>query len=287
MGVTIMGLDLNITIVGLGLIGGSYALALRELNPKKLYAVDIDEDTIKLGEERGIIDKGFLSPEIPLKESDLVIVCIYPKSIKKFIKDNMDNFKSGAVITDTVGIKKDFAQDINSILREDIDFIFGHPMAGREFTGLGYASKEIFKGANYIIIPTERNKKENIRLIENIAKDMGFKHIEKVSVEKHDEAIGFVSQLPHVIAVSLVNSDNLEIDTGKFTGDSYMDLTRIARINTKLWTELFIGNRKNLINHIERFEKNIADIKHALINEDTEALGNILNRASKKREEMS
>ncbi|PRR72865.1 prephenate dehydrogenase [Clostridium thermopalmarium] len=282
-----MGLDLNITIVGLGLIGGSYALALRELNPKKLYAVDIDEDTIKLGEERGIIDKGFLSPEIPLKESDLVIVCIYPKSIKKFIKDNMDNFKSGAVITDTVGIKKDFAQDINSILREDIDFIFGHPMAGREFTGLGYASKEIFKGANYIIIPTERNKKENIRLIENIAKDMGFKHIEKVSVEKHDEAIGFVSQLPHVIAVSLVNSDNLEVDTGKFTGDSYRDLTRIARINTKLWTELFIGNRKNLINHIERFEKNIADIKHALINEDTEALGNILNRASKKREEMS
>ncbi|KYH29541.1 prephenate dehydrogenase [Clostridium colicanis] len=282
-----MGLDLNITIVGLGLIGGSYALALRELNPKKLYAVDIDEDTIKLGEERGIIDKGFLSPEIPLKESDLVIVCIYPKSIKKFIKDNMDNFKSGAVITDTVGIKKDFAQDINSILREDIDFIFGHPMAGREFTGLGYASKEIFKGANYIIIPTERNKKENIRLIENIAKDMGFKHIEKVSVEKHDEVIGFVSQLPHVIAVSLVNSDNLEVDTGKFTGDSYRDLTRIARINTKLWTELFIGNRKNLINHIERFEKNIADIKHALINEDTEALGNILNRASKKREEMS
>lgn len=287
MGVTIMGLDLNITIVGLGLIGGSYALALRELNPKKLYAVDIDEDTIKLGEERGIIDKGFLSPEIPLKESDLVIVCIYPKSIKKFIKDNMDNFKSGAVITDTVGIKKDFAQDINSILREDIDFIFGHPMAGREFTGLGYASKEIFKGANYIIIPTERNKKENIRLIENIAKDMGFKHIEKVSVEKHDEVIGFVSQLPHVIAVSLVNSDNLEIDTGKFTGDSYMDLTRIARINTKLWTELFIGNKENLINHIEKFEKNIADIKHALINEDTEALGNILNRASKKREEMS
>jgi len=287
MGVTIMGLDLNITIVGLGLIGGSYALALRELNPKKLYAVDIDEDTIKLGEERGIIDKGFLSPEIPLKESDLVIVCIYPKSIKKFIKDNMDNFKSGAVITDTVGIKKDFAQDINSILREDIDFIFGHPMAGREFTGLGYASKEIFKGANYIITPTERNKEKNIRLIENIAKDMGFKHVEKISVEKHDEVIGFVSQLPHVIAVSLVNSDNLEIDTGKFTGDSYMDLTRIARINTKLWTELFIGNRKNLINHIERFEKNIADIKHALINEDTEALGNILNRASKKREEMS
>ncbi|MBE6043861.1 MAG: prephenate dehydrogenase [Clostridium thermopalmarium] len=282
-----MGLDLNITIVGLGLIGGSYALALRELNPKKLYAVDIDEDTIKLGEERGIIDKGFLSPEIPLKESDLVIVCIYPKSIKKFIKDNMDNFKSGAVITDTVGIKKDFAQDINSILREDIDFIFGHPMAGREFTGLGYASKEIFKGANYIITPTERNKEKNIRLIENIAKDMGFKHVEKISVEKHDEVIGFVSQLPHVIAVSLVNSDNLEIDTGKFTGDSYMDLTRIARINTKLWTELFIGNRKNLINHIERFEKNIADIKHALINEDTEALGNILNRASKKREEMS
>ncbi|QGU93982.1 prephenate dehydrogenase/arogenate dehydrogenase family protein [Clostridium bovifaecis] len=281
------GLDLNITIVGLGLIGGSYALALKELQPKKLYAVDKDEEAIKVGEEMGIIDKGFISPEIPLKESDLIIICIYPKDIKDFVKNNIDNFKLGSVITDVTGIKREFAEEINAGLRKDIDFVFGHPMAGREFTGVKYASKEIFKGANYIITPTERNKEESIKLIEDIAIGLGCKNVEKVTVEKHDEIIGFTSQLPHVIAVSLVNSDNLGVDVGKFTGDSYRDLTRIARINTKLWTELFMGNRENLINQIEEFEKNITDVKTALINKDMKSLSEILSKASKKREEMS
>lgn len=281
------GLDLSITIVGLGLIGGSYALALRELEPKKLYAVDKDEEAIRFGEKMGIIDKGFTSPEIPLKESDLVIICIYPKDIKEFVKNNIDNFKAGSVITDVTGIKKEFAEEISAVLRKDIDFVFGHPMAGREFTGVRYASKEIFKGANYIITPTERNKEESIKLIENVARRLGFKNVEKITIEKHDEVIGFASQLPHVIAVSLVNSDNLGVDVGKFTGDSYRDLTRIARINTKLWTELFMGNRENLINQIEEFEKNITDVKTALINKDMKSLSEILSKASKKREEMS
>lgn len=281
------GLDLNITIVGLGLMGGSYALALKKLKPKKIYAIDIDEEALSFGEKNGIIDKGFIDPEVPLKESDLVIICVYPKMIKDFIKNNIDNFKPGAVITDITGIKKEFAQEINSALREDIDFVFGHPMAGREFVGVKYASDKIFKGANYIIIPTDKNKEKSIELMENIARSIGFKNVERLSIEKHDEVIGFASQLPHVIAVSLVNSDNLDVDIGKFTGDSYRDLTRIARVNTKLWSELFMGNKDNLIAQIEEFEDNIADIKNALINNDTETLGKILNKARKKREEMS
>lgn len=281
------GLDLNITIVGLGLMGGSYALALKELKPKKIYAIDIDEDALSFGEKNGIIDKGFMDPEVPLKESDLVIICVYPNMIKDFIKNNIDNFKPGSIITDITGIKKEFVQEVNSILREDIDFVFGHPMAGREFVGIKYASEKIFKGANYIITPVERNKEQSIKLIENIARNIGFKNVERVSIEKHDEVIGFTSQLPHVIAVSLVNSCNLGVDIGKFTGDSYRDLTRIARINTKLWTELLMGNKDNLIGQIEEFEGNIADIKNALINDEAEALGEILNKARKKREEMS
>lgn len=281
------GLDLNITIVGLGLMGGSYALALRQLRPRKLYAIDIDEDALKLGENSGIIDKGFVDPEVPLKESDLVIICVYPKMIKDFIKNNINNFKSGAVITDITGIKNEFAQEISSVLREDIDFVFGHPMAGREFVGVKYASEKIFKGANYIIIPTDKNKEKSIELIENIARSIGFKNVERLSIEKHDEVIGFTSQLPHVMAVSLVNSDNLDVDIGKFTGDSYRDLTRIARINTKLWAELFMGNKDNLIAQIEEFQENMSNIKNALINDEAEILGQILDRARKKREEMS
>ncbi|KOA18878.1 prephenate dehydrogenase [Clostridium homopropionicum DSM 5847] len=279
--------DFKITIIGLGLIGGSYALALKELKPSKIYGVDISEESLRLGEAMEVIDKGYTDPKEPLMESDLVIMCVYPKLVKEFIKDNMDYFKMNAVITDVTGIKSQFVEEVNGLLREDIDFVFAHPMAGREFSGLKYASKEIFKGANFIITPTDRNKEQNIKLIENMAIKMGFKNIEKVKPEIHDKIIGFTSQLPHVIAVSLVNSDNSGLDTGKFTGDSYRDLTRIARINTKLWSELFLGNKENLINEINEFQQNIAELKNAIENEDIETLNKILSRASKKREEMS
>ncbi|KEH98980.1 prephenate dehydrogenase [Clostridium botulinum C/D str. BKT12695] len=279
-------IDFNVTIVGLGLMGGSYACALRELNPQKIYAVDKDEKALKLGEELGVIDKGFKDPKIPLSESDLVVICVYPKVIKEFIKDNINNFKKGAILTDVTGIKSDFVEEINKVLREDMDFVFGHPMAGREFSGVKYASKDIFKDANYIITPNDRNKRENIEFLENLVKKMGFSSVKKITPELHDKVIGFTSQLPHVIAVSLVNSDKLGIDTGKFTGDSYRDLTRIARINTKLWTELFIGNKKNLVNEIEEFQKNIQELKMTIIKNDVKGLCEILDTACKKREEM-
>lgn len=280
-------LDLNITVVGLGLIGGSYAMAIRELNPKKLYAVDIDEEAIQYAEKNGIIDKGYLKADIPLKESDLVIICLYPKLVKDFIKDNIKYFKNRAVITDVTGIKSEFIKEVNNILRDDLDFVFGHPMAGREQKGLKFASKEVFKGANYIITPTERNKEENIKFLEELIRKIGFRNVIRISPEKHDKIIGFTSQLPHVIAVSLVNSDKLGIDTGLYTGDSYRELTRIAQINSQLWTELFMGNKDNLIKEIEVFEENIARVKNAIINEEKSLLTELLEKASKKRKEMS
>ncbi len=279
-------LDLNITVVGLGLIGGSYAMAIRELNPKKLYAVDIDEEAILDAEKNGIIDKGYVNADIPLKESDLVIICLYPKLVKDFIKSNIEHFKNGAVITDVTGIKSGFIEEVNHILREDLDFIFGHPMAGREQKGLKFASKEVFNGANYIITPTERNKEENIKFLEELIRKIGFRNVVRISPEKHDKIIGFTSQLPHVIAVSLVNSDELGIDTGSYTGDSYKELTRIAQINSELWTELFMGNKDNLIKEIEVFEQNIAMVKNAIINEEKSLLTELLEKASKKRKEM-
>lgn len=279
-------LDLNITVVGLGLIGGSYAMAIRELNPKKLYAVDIDEEAILDAEKNGIIDKGYVNADIPLKESDLVIICLYPKLVKDFIKSNIEHFKNGAVITDVTGIKSGFIEEVNHILREDLDFIFGHPMAGREQKGLKFASKEVFNGANYIITPTERNKEENIKFLEELIRKIGFTNVVRISPEKHDKIIGFTSQLPHIIAVSLVNSDELGIDTGSYTGDSYKELTRIAQINSELWTELFMGNKDNLIKEIEVFEQNIAMVKNAIINEEKSLLTELLEKASKKRKEM-
>lgn len=277
--------DFNITIVGLGLIGGSFAMAIKELNPKNLWAIDVDEKAIKTAEEMNIIDKGYINPEIPLKKSDIVITCIYPNLTVKFIKDNMNNFKPGAIITDTAGIKEKLIEEIYSFIRDDVDFIGGHPMAGRESKGLGYATKDIFNNANYLITPTDKNKKQNIEKIEEIIRAIGFKNIVKIDSKEHDEIIAFTSHLPHIVASALVNSDSKN-DTKFFVAGGYKDATRVARINEELWSELIMDNYTNNLKQIEIFENSIANFKKAIMNNDRESLKALFRKGSKKREEL-
>lgn len=277
---------LNIVIVGLGLIGGSYAMALRELSPRQICAIDMDERVLDKALKMGVIDKGCKNGSGLLEEADLVIVALYPEETVEFIKDNVSSFKKGVVITDTCGIKIGVVEKINSFLPQDLDFIGGHPMAGKESKGLQAASKDIFKNANYIITPTERNKKENIKLVEKMARAIGCKNVVCVTSEEHDKIISFTSQLPHVIAVSLMNSNMIENNIGVFTGGSFKDATRVADINFILWSELFTLNSENLIDEIEKFEKSIKKIKKAIKLEDKHSLVNIFKDASVKRRKM-
>lgn len=277
--------DFNITIVGLGLIGGSFAMALKELNIKNLWAVDIDIDVIKTAEEMGIIDKGYTNPKIPLEKSDIVIICLYPNLVLDFIKENSDSFKSGAIITDTAGIKERLIEEVDLVLRKDLDFIGGHPMAGREYKGLEFASKEIFKGANYILTPTQKNSRKNVEKIELIIKEIGFRKIIKISPRKHDEIVAYTSQLPHIMATALINSDD-EYDTNSFIGGSFKDATRVAKINSDLWTELLINNGENVLAQIKSFEERLGDFKRAIIDNERDALKSLFEKGSIKREEL-
>ena len=275
---------MNICIIGLGLVGGTYALALRE-NPKinKITAIDIDQEAINKALELGIIDNGGTDSKDFLPEADLVIISLYPKLILDFIKDNLDNFKKSAIITDAAGVKKSIMDEVNKIPLE-ADFIFGHPMAGREKIGLQYADKNIFKNANYILTPNEKNKSENIATLKEIIYSMGFKNVSEITADAHDEIISFTSQLTHAIAVALVNSDNMKFDTNRFVGDSYRDLTRIAKINSKLWSELFLENKENLIHKIDAFQEKMEYIKNALLNDDADALEKEFQESTKRRE---
>mgnify|MGYP003590077956 FL=1 len=275
---------MNICIIGLGLVGGTYALALRE-NPKisKITAIDIDQEAINKALELGIIDNGGTDSKDFLPEADLVIISLYPKLILDFIKDNLYNFKKGAIITDAAGVKKSIMDEVNKIPLE-ADFIFGHPMAGREKIGLQYADKNIFKNANYILTPNEKNKSENIATLKEIIYSMGFKNVSEITADAHDEIISFTSQLTHAIAVALVNSDNMKFDTNRFVGDSYRDLTRIAKINSKLWSELFLENKENLIQKIDAFQEKMEYIKNALLNDDADALEKEFQESTKRRE---
>lgn len=278
--------DFNITIVGLGLIGGSFAMALKELNPKKIWAIDIDKDVLATAEKMNIIDKGYISPEIPLRDSDIVILAIYPQKTINFVKNNMKLFKTGAVITDTAGIKNDLLSEIMPVLREDLDFIGGHPMAGKEESGLKAATVDMFKHANYILTPIHGNKKKNINLVEGLAKGMGCKRVVHLTPVEHDDIIAYTSQLPHVIAVSLIDSNSSIVGVSKFVGESFKDITRVATINGELWPELLLYNKKNIINKIEDFENNIKEIKEAIINGDEAFLKKRFESATSKRKEL-
>lgn len=280
------GKNLKILIVGLGVIGGSYAMALKAAGYKEIYGIDIDLETIKKAKALGIIKEGYSKGKDIIKDMDLIVISLYPRLVKDFILENREYFKAGSLITDVTGVKELFVQKILDILPEDVDFIFGHPMAGREKKGIDYASKEVFKGANYLITLTEKNKKENIELLEKIIYDLGFKNIKYVSPSYHDKMIGFTSQLPHAIAVALINSDEEGRDTGKFIGDSYRDLTRIANINEDLWSELFFENKENLLEAINNFMYELNKIKRALLNDDEKLLKELFIKSSRRRERL-
>ncbi|WP_294348788.1 prephenate dehydrogenase [uncultured Clostridium sp.] len=277
---------MNIVIVGLGVVGGSFAMALKKAGYNDVYGIDVNEETLRKAKELKLIKDGATIGKDFLKNADLTIISIYPKLVVNFIKENKDFFKAGSVITDATGIKGMFIEEVVNIKPKDVDFVFGHPMAGREKKGIDFATDKVFQGANYIITPIKENKEENLNLIENIAKSIGFKRVRRISPDFHDEMIGYTSQLPHAMAVALVNSDKEDRDTGSFIGDSYRDLTRIANINEDLWSELFLGNKENLLKSINEFELQLDLIKKAIYEDDKEKLKEIFRKSTNRRENL-
>ncbi|SCH91616.1 MULTISPECIES: prephenate dehydrogenase [unclassified Romboutsia] len=277
---------MNIVIVGLGVIGGSFAMALKEAGYNDVYGIDINEQTIIKAKEMNIIKDGSTKGSNLIRHADLVIISIYPTLIKSFIEENKYNFKKGSIITDTTGIKGMFIDEVLKMLPKGVDFVFGHPMAGREKKGLDFASSSVFKGANYILINADHNNEENIEIVESLIYSIGFKNVKKVSASFHDEIISFTSQLPHAIAVALINSDEEGRDTGSFIGDSYRDLTRIANINEELWCELFMGNKDNFLNSMNKFLEEINKIKICVEKNDNQKLVEYFKKSSIRRQQL-
>lgn len=253
----------NILIVGLGLIGGSYAKALKRLG-YYISAIDKSSESIEYALKEKIIDEG--STEIDAKiisSADAVIFALYPDVFKKWIRDNQKYFKPGVLITDVTGVKACIVYDIQNILRNDAEFIAAHPMAGREVCGVKNSDDSIFRGANYIVTPTDKNTNKGIEWCKTLGRILGFAKISVLSPEEHDKIIGFVSQLTHVIAVSLMTCND-NTDLVSYTGDSFRDLTRIARINENMWSELFLLNKDVLLEQMDNFINEFETIKNML-----------------------
>ncbi|RNC29808.1 MAG: Prephenate dehydrogenase [Candidatus Dichloromethanomonas elyunquensis] len=276
---------LEITIVGLGLIGGSYASALRKMNPKKLWAIDIERDILDQAENRGIIDGGYIEGASVLKRSDLVIISVYPELTVRFIQENLDYFKPGSVLTDAAGIKKKVIDDIRKFIRKDLDFVGGHPLAGKECSGFANASSDIFMGANYIVTPVPENKRSSLLLVEKMIRGIGCREPILMNPEEHDQVIALTSQLPHLIAAALINSSEFE-NIGSLIGGSFKDATRVAKMNVTLWSELLLENKENILTQIKVFADNITRFQNALQKEDSTSLAELLEKANRGREKL-
>ncbi len=280
-----IGDKMNIGVVGIGLIGGSYAKALKKY-PYTIYGIDNSQETLDYALNNNIIDIGTSTPSEILKDLDVVFLCLYPNEAVKFVRDNINFFKRGAIISDVVGVKRFMINSLDIYFNDEVEFVFAHPIAGRETIGIKHSNEAIFHNANFVITPTKHNKEESINLIKTLAKQMGFKNVSLVSDVQHDEIISFTSQLTHVIALSLVNSDEEKYDTSMFIGDSYKDLTRIAMINDTLWAELFLKNKDFLLKQINKFENQLDILKDAIMAKDINKIQELMRSATKKREKI-
>lgn len=272
----------KIMIVGLGLLGGSYARALKRFD-FQISTIEKDQSSIDYALKEGIIDKGSTELDADIiGQADIVIFALYPHVFVEWIETNQKLLKSGALITDVTGVKRSIVYKIQGMLREDVEFVAAHPMAGREVSGVENSTDKMFVGANYIVTPTDKNTPEAVKTCMELGRLLGFSNVTTLSPEEHDDMIGFLSQLTHCIAITLMTCNDRE-NMEKFTGDSFRDLTRIARINDLMWSELFMENKDALLRQMNLFADKFNELKVMLEKDDVDGMRKMMRHSTERR----
>ncbi len=277
----------EVLIVGLGLIGGSYAKRLKSKG-YKVYAISRSKETIEYAINEGIIDYGDtnVSKEF-VSRFDLIVFGLYPHVLLDWLNEYKDYIKDGAVITDVTGVKKEIVYKVDEILKDkNVSFVGSHPMAGREVYGIKNSKEDLFIGSNFIITPIESTNPRAIDVIKELGLDLGFKNISILSPEEHDSMIAYLSQLTHLIAVALMTAQD-KTHLEKYTGDSFRDLTRIANINEDMWSELFFLNKEELIKQIDLFIDELNNIKELIKNDKIEELKDKMRLSTERRKHFN
>lgn len=272
----------RILIVGLGLMGGSYAQGLSRAGyevgglARRRAVIDYALAHGMIAHGRAGIDEEYI------KGFDIVVFALYPDAFVGWIAKHQHCLKSGAVITDVTGVKRYIVGRLEGLLRKDVQFVPAHPMAGKEVYGIENADCRIFRSANFIITALPDNTPEAVEEVRSMAETLGFRKVSQLSVEGHDEMIAFLSQLTHCIAVSLMTckeSSHL-VD---YTGDSFRDLTRIARINEDMWSELFIENKDELVSQMDLFLSKFVQLRNAVAGGDMETMKEMMRVSTQRR----
>ena len=273
-------------IVGLGLIGGSYAKALRGQKVQKILGLDTNPIVTLMAKDEGYITDNIDECPERLKEADVIVCAMYPGAFVPFVKEHVKDFKPDVLLTDVMGIKGDLPDQVDALLGPTMDFVPTHPMAGREGKGYSQSTSLIFPGSNFIIIKRDNNRPEYVKWLTDMAYELGCGRVVELTGPEHDSIIAYTSDLPHIMAVSLVNSDSMQEDTKQFVAGSFRDATRVADINASLWSDLFLLNRDKVVVEINRLEEQLEHWKTALQVGDKDELELMMNRAKKRRRDM-
>lgn len=263
---------MKITVVGLGLIGGSMCKAIKKHTNHTVYGIDTNQETVSMALSQNAIDAA--TDDIGL--ADITIVSLYPLTTIDFIKENAAKFKKGSIVIDTCGIKNSIVKAVTPILAEnDVTFIGVHPMAGREFSGFEYSLDNLFDEASFIITPDESVSQTKINLIEDFAYSIHFKKVVISTPEEHDQIIAFTSQLAHVVSNAYIKSPTNQKQLG-FSAGSFQDLTRVAKLNETMWTPLFMLNKEPLCFEINYIIDRLTEYRDAMLNDDYDRLKELL-----------
>lgn len=276
----------KILIVGLGLLGGSYAQSLTRQG-YYVTAITRKQSTIDYALEHNLITKGsaFVDAEL-IKEANIIVFALYPHVFVDWIKTNGHLIQPKTVITDVTGVKECIVYEIQSLLPQGVEFIAAHPMAGKETAGVEFADDTIFRNANYIVVPTEKNSLDTVELCGDLGETLGFREISVLSPKKHDKMIAFLSQLTHCIAVSLMCACD-EPDLERYTGDSFRDLTRIANINDEMWSELFLANRETLLAEMDNYRNAFDALYDTIKNGEREKMREMMRLSTARRRKFN
>lgn len=274
---------MNILICGLGLIGASLAKTLKKNTNHTVLGWNRTESVTEKALRDGVIDKTGDIDSL-MAEADITFVNFYPEAIVPFILEHKNSFKKDSVVTDSCGIK---AKICRAMEKEKLDFYFigSHPMAGREVGGYDNSLDNLYDNASFIVTPVDGTPRNKVDALVGLAESMGFARTVVTTPEHHDEMIAFTSQIAHVLACSYVLSPLAPSHAG-YSAGSYRDVSRVARINADMWADLFIDNKEALVREIDDLVSNLMQFKYNIVNEDSPALKDLMNRANKIKEEI-
>lgn len=272
---------MNIAVIGLGIIGGSYCKTIKKLTDHHVIGINRTPEVAQKALADGAIDE--IGTAKSLGKADLIILCMYPQACVDYIEKNGQYIKKGAIVTDSAGIKRAICPKLKELSKK-FGFIFAgsHPMAGKETNGYESADASLYQGASFIITPCSAGKKY-VDILSEFALSIGFGQVKITTPEEHDRMIAFTSQLPHVLACSYVLSPSCPNHNG-FSAGSYRDVSRVANINSRLWSELFLENREPLIEELDILIDNITAIINAVKENDREKLSELLEQGHRVKQ---